>query len=214
MILKNKIPTKILDELTAYYLDSIELPPLNEHNSNMRLKSPWYKGPAKELLTPILEPYLNIEHNLGDNYFCHTGSYLIHSDSFDGEESFNVLIPLKLWNPIATQHYVIFDQYATTNVGIVYEETKRRANCTNSTMLPYPVTKEHVNFITYENMDQDFYDSFLEDSFRPIEMYWGLSGTAYPWVPGDIGLFNSSQFHCTGKMVCDKKLGLSLRFRK
>ena len=57
----------------------------------------------------------------------------------------------------------------------------------------------------------DMYE-ILKYDYRNEEQFYGLTGTAYDYKPGNILVFPSNQLHCTGRMDCDYKIGLSLRF--
>ena len=43
-------------------------------------------------------------------------------------------------------------------------------------------------------------------------MFYGCTGHAVDFTPGDIIIFDSKFIHCTGSMLADYKIGLSLRF--
>lgn len=213
--LKNKIPLDIIDQLIEYYLSSVDLAPLNERGKMVRLTKPWEKGPAKELLSPILESYLNLNTNYGDNYFCHMYPYMPHSD-YDTNDTWQLVIPLKLWNQTSQQNFIVFDQ-AVKHKGIIFCDPGHVHKFKFNEMQVGGVTKEDVDLITYNEIDNEFYDTHLRDdnlSERSKEIFWGMSGNAYPWTPGNIIIFDSRQLHCTANMKCDRKLGLALRFKK
>ena len=44
-------------------------------------------------------------------------------------------------------------------------------------------------------------------------MFKSCSGVALDFTPGNLIMFDSKYIHCTGKMNCKWKVGLSLRFK-
>ena len=66
----------------------------------------------------------------------------------------------------------------------------------------------------YVSIDLQFYKTYLESKSRSRELFWGLSGNVFSWEPGNVIIFDSRHIHCSGKMNCDAKLGLSLRFEQ
>lgn len=205
---KNIISVDIIEELISFFWNNKD-----KHcstNTMLKLNLPW-QG-IKEFLEPVLSNIIDTRNNLGDNYFHHKYSYLPHSD-YHTKESYNVLIPLELENVADDQYFIIFDQL------FLHEG---RTFCGNMEIPEFDYNKtykgkiknEDASKLTNEDINLQFYQTYLQSEKRPLDLFWGLSGNAFKWIPGNVIVFNSRHIHCTGKMNCDAKLGLSLRFEQ
>jgi hypothetical protein len=86
------------------------------------------------------------------------------------------------------------DMYFSTNIGVKGYPRE------------YPITNK-----TGTQIDETFYNQHL--SHYPKHGLSELSGTAYPFEPGSMIIFNNKRIHCTSKMN-GEKLGISLRFKE
>jgi len=167
-------------------------------------------GNSRYIIQEILENTLKrkLEFVTG-NFYKHTTPYLPHTDfkTFEGNY-LNIVIPLSYSGERAS--LIIFDQtweqdsvtwcmhypvhHFTYNIGV--------KGC------PYEYP---VNGLTEMEIDHTFYTQHLSN--YPKQCLFGLSGTAYPFEPGSIIVFDNRHIHCTSKMD-GEKLGISLRFKQ
>lgn len=197
----NIIETELIDKLISYYYshDTYETPGrMNKIYPGLSLK--YIEKTIKDL-------YPKLEYVTG-NFYKHNSSYLPHTDfkSYQNNK-INMVIPLEYTGDLS--HLIIFDQkwqsdsvtwcmnkpvkYFSYNTGV--------KGCPNE----YPVTG-----LTNRNIDDELYSYF--DTLYPKECLFGMSGKAYPLIPGSIIIFDNTSIHATGKMN-GEKLGISLRFK-
>ena len=197
----NVIPPSMIQELVVYY-ESI-----GQYDTEKMNKAD--PGPGKDLVNDTLEDILGKKLDLVQgNFYKHSVPYLPHTDyKTYNPGSINVVIPLSYKNSIS--HLVIFDQiwdqdsvtwcmhypveYFKINIGI------------KGAPYEYPIKNS-----TEKDIDQNFYEKYL--NIYPKETLFGLSGSAYPFEPGSIIVFDNQRIHCTSKMP-GEKLGLTLRFK-
>ena len=167
-------------------------------------------GSSLELFTPIIEQVLgkSLVYKSG-NFYKHSTPYLPHTDYKTYQDNtINVVIPLMYTGSQAS--LIIFDQvweqdsvtwcmqhpvmYFSTNIGVKGYPRE------------YPITNK-----TGTQIDETFYNQHL--SHYPKHGLSELSGTAYPFEPGSMIIFNNKRIHCTSKMN-GEKLGISLRFKE
>lgn len=206
---KNIIPNNILRDLIGFFETNTHL-----HRDTMsmtKISEPWTH--VSELLNPVLSKYIDTAENLGDNFYKHNFPYFPHIDSGGNKNSYNVLIPLKLSKPV-DQKFIIFDQYCTDYEGVTWIgniwkptsefELNKKRKFPHGDPAVIGCTGNPIDFKLYENLKYDY---------RNEELFFGLTGTVYDYTPGDILIFPSNRIHCTGKMDCEWKMGLSLRFK-
>ena len=240
MIIENVIS----DELLGILIDNFESrEDQHKHTMGMeKLEDPWHLKCARfsnyttpevsELLTPILDQYIDTSVNVGDTYFNHLIPHFPHADNNNAFDTINVLIPLQLSSPSAKQYFVVFDQVNTQQGGAtwlgdvedhaadvlaIWEANKdydRPGDFQHNKKRTFPGSDSIVAGCVSEDIDQDVYDTHLKTSSRPRKLFEGLSiDRVYRWSPGDVIFFNSNQLHCSAKMLVKHKLGLSLRFK-
>lgn len=197
----NIIDTRTLQNLIDYY-NSVG----SYDTTTMNKASP---GRAVEILRELLEEHLgkNLEYAQG-NFYRHSNPYLPHTDYKTYQDGkINVVIPLKYIGDLP--YLVIFDQIwdldsitwcmhypvqrFTVNVGV------------KGSPYEYP-----VKGLTDKDIDDTLYQKHL--SHYPKRTLFGLSGTAFPFSPGSIMIFDARRIHCTSRMNCEK-IGLTLRFK-
>jgi len=206
---KNILDVDIIKKLINFFWTNKDL----HHNTNgmSKIDGPW-QGITKKLLEPVLSNILDTRNNLGDNYFYHKYSYLPHVD-YHKKESYNVLIPLELENTMDDQYFIIFDQLFL-HEGRTFCGNLKIPEFSSNKIYKGKIKNEDASKLTNEDINLQFYQTYLQNEKRPLDLFWGLSGTAFKWVPGNVIVFNSRHIHCTGNMNCDAKLGLSLRFKQ
>lgn len=205
---KNVVSSDTLDTLIQFFEINTHL--YKDTMGMLKISSPWQY--VQKILDPLLSQYFDTSSNLGDNFYKHSFPYFPHIDSFGNKNSYNVLIPLKLSQPV-NQKFIIFDQYCTDYSGATWLGNiwKPEGDFEANKKREFPYKDADVVGCTGKPVDPDLYKD-LQYDYRNKEMFFGLTGTAYDYTPGDILIFPSNSIHCTGKMECEWKMGLSLRF--
>jgi hypothetical protein len=206
---KNFLPRSVIDNLYTFFEENKDLHELSNHM--VKIKSPW--SHCKNLLEPYLEKIINTEKNLGDNFYKHKYPYFPHVDAGNNIFSVNVLIPIKTGNS-ELQKFIIFDQYKADFVPATWTGNFNfEADFEYNKMSGFPSKDKTVKNLTNKEIDNVFYEMYLKDDrMRDKELFFGLSGTAYNFLPGNVLVFPSNRIHATGTMMSDWKIGLSLRF--
>ena len=212
-VYKNVFNSGVINSVTEYYNNRFEETHLT--NGMYKIEDPWNIDIVQQNIKPILSKYFNTDlENIGDNIYKHNDPYFPHCDTSIGYPCFNVLIPLQVHNNLE-QKFCIFDQYindftsGATWMGKWYaatpefEHNKKRR---------YPYKDKIVKNITTQDIDEELF-THLETRGRDRLLFKGLSGVAVDFYPGDLIIFDSKHIHCTGKMECEWKMGLSLRFK-
>jgi hypothetical protein len=185
-------------------------------NGMYKIEDPWNLSIVQENIKPVLSNYFNTNlENIGDNIYKHNDPYFPHCDTSIDYPCFNVLIPLKVHNDLE-QKFCIFDQYindfssGATWMGKWYaaasefEHNKKRR---------FPFKDSIVENKTDVDIDEEMFTRCLEARGRDRLLFKNLSGIAVDFTPGSLIIFDSKHIHCTGRMDCDWKMGLSLRFK-
>ena len=205
---KNIISTTIQKDLIDFFWMTKDLHFFT--NDMLKIRKPW-QGITEELLEPILSNIIDTTNNLGDNYYYHKFSYLPHTD-YQEKESYNIVIPLAMENKIGQQCFVVFDQIFLHS-GRTFCGNIEMEEFVSNKLYRGHIKTEDATGLTNKSIPNKFYNKYLNNNY-PEDLFWGLSGNAFEWIPGNIIVFNSRNIHCTGKMNCDAKLGLSLRFEQ
>lgn len=212
-IVENAFDQTIIDTIIEYYDNRFAETHLT--NGMYKIEDPWNLDIVQENIKPVLSNYFNTDlENIGDNIYKHNDPYFPHCDTSVGYPCFNVLIPLKVHNDLE-QKFCIFDQYindfssGATWMGKWYaaapefEHNKKRR---------FPFKDSIVENKTNLEIDEEMFTSCLEARGRDRLLFKNLSGIAVDFTPGSLIIFDSKHIHCTGRMDCDWKMGLSLRF--
>jgi hypothetical protein len=211
MIVKNYenfLSQEIVDELLYFFRNNSQL--YRDTMGMTKIVKPWMY--TEHLLGSLLSKILPIEKNLGDNFYKHDFPYFTHIDSNNNPHSYNVLIPLYIHDN-TEQKFVIFDQYCTDYSGATWlgDIWKPEGDFESNKKRDFPYKDPTVVGCTDKPVDPTLYN-ILKYDYRNEEMFYGLTGTAYDYKPGNVLIFPSNRLHCTGRMLCDYKIGLSLRF--
>lgn len=161
--------------------------------------------------TPIVERLLGrkVQYTNG-NYYHHTDPYLPHTDWIDhADNTINVVIPLKFQNE--QPHLVIFDQIWPANCvcWMMHIEPVIFLGQTYTGIKGWP-SEYQIEGKTGKPIDDDFYENYLKGYQK--HMLKDLSGSAYPFSPGNMIIFDSRRIHATAITEIDK-LGLTLRYK-
>lgn len=168
----------------------------------------------RNLVTDIIEKRLGIcdpYEIVGDNFYKHGNSYFPHCDAVEETAWLNIVIPIKRFDHVAVQKFIVFDQtWAGKNQtwlgsyqlsGDFYSNKKTNQRPCDSELLESP-TGTPLPADIWQHLEQRH---FTNDYFH------SLSGVAYDWEPGNIIVFDSRHIHATGKMQSHSKLGVSIR---
>lgn len=212
-VYENAFDLEIIKGIFNYYT---EYKNIHSTNGIYKIEHPWNIDIIQNTIKPILSQYIDTNlPNIGDNIYKHNYPYYPHVDlSGASYPCINVLIPIKVHNNVE-QKFCIFDQHTTdfstgaTWVGNHYdiikdfEHNKKRKFIHND---------DTIKNKTGYDIDENFYINNIDHIDRDREMFKSLSGVAVDFKPGNLIVFDSKYIHCTGKMTCDWKIGLSLRF--
>ena len=204
----NLLPTKyfesvisldVIDELKKIYYN------VDEYTTSVMKKATGDTPAVYELLSTI--PEIDVDRIHFSNFYNHTTPYLPHTDyRFNVNENF--VIPLETVNG-PNPSLIIFDQWwpmdsntwvFDTNAKFEYNKELRGRPC------DYDI-EEH----THADIDNKLYEDFL--SYYPKKYWKGLTGSAYELKPGNLIEFDTKMIHATGTMDCERKLGLTIRYR-
>jgi|TARA_R110002074_G_scaffold106530_4_gene230068 hypothetical protein len=186
-------------------------------NGMLKIEQPWKLDVVQEYIKPVLSNYFNVNlENIGDNIYKHSSAYFPHVDIANaGYPCFNVLIPILVKDNV-DQKFCIFDQYVNdytsgaTWLGKAYnavkdfEHNKKRRFIFNDSIVENKTNKE---------IDTALWQEHLEGPARDKNMFKQCSVNVVDYAPGNLIIFDSKYIHCTGKMKCEWKMGLSLRFK-
>ena len=200
---ENAISLDIVEQLKDYYYsqsaDSYDTDVMKKIN-NPHLDSVVYN-----LLAEV--PDIDVDRIKVSNFYNHKTPYLPHTD-FRNDVNENFVIPVETVNG-QDASLVIFDQWwpLPSNTWVFH---------TNATFEYNKELKGRPCDYDVENMiDGDIDDNlYNEHLYYFPKKYWkGLSGKAYKLKPGNLLEFDSKMIHATSAMNCERKLGLTLRYR-
>ena len=155
----------------------------------------------------IKEPY----ELIGDNFYEHSFSYFPHCDALQSNSWLNILLPIKLYDQIEEQKFIVFDQkYNAGNATWMGSYELVGDFLSNKKINARICDTESVMHQTGIDINDDLYNN-IENKYLSKDYLFGMSGDSFSWTPGDVIVFNSKFIHTTGKMRCNKKLGLSIR---
>ena len=77
-----------------------------------------------------------------------------------------------------------------------------------------PLKGRPYDFDIHDKTEEDIPDSIYKYLNHQPKKYWfGLSGSAYEFKVGSFIQFDSKKIHATSKLLCESKLGLTIRYR-
>ena len=167
-----------------------------------------------ELLHDIIQNRIGIKEPyelIGDNFYEHSFSYFPHCDALQSNSWLNILLPIKLYNQIEEQKFIVFDQkYNAGNATWMGSYELVGDFLSNKKVNTRICDTDSVMHQTGIDINDDLYNN-IENKYLSKDYLFGMSGNSFNWIPGDVIVFNSKFIHTTGKMRCNKKLGLSIR---
>lgn len=166
-----------------------------------------------ELLHDIIQNRVGIKEPyelIGDNFYEHSFSYFPHCDALQTNSWLNILLPIKLYDQIEEQKFIVFDQKYIAGVATWMGSFNLEGNfLSNKKMLTRICDTPGVINQSGKDIDDIFDD--IDSKYLSRDYLFSMSGDSFSWTPGNIIVFDSKFIHTTGKMNCNKKLGLSLR---
>jgi hypothetical protein len=216
-VFENVIPLEVCDYIKHFFETRVDLHVYKDNNPNViKINQPW--NHLKSILEPILSNHIEITEANGGNIYKHSNVYTTHVDSFENYQMINVLLPVYLPDNITTQHFVVFDQWVNNGFGQTWYGD--RVDIKNNGDFDYskkianiPFNDDRVHDKTTKDIDDTFYQNYLEYPSHKKEYFKGLSGKAYSFLPGNLIFFNSNQLHTTGKLTVPWKLGVHISFK-
>ena len=205
------VPIEIRKEILNFFYKNQDL--VDNSNYMEKINNPWKFEVVRQLESILNELNIDTSHNIGDNIYKHSYAYFPHTDTDRNHDTINVLIPLLIEGD-SYQPFVVFDQWCSDKQARTWminddTDTEFHKNKTIKTSINNDST---VHNCTNEEIDDDFYHTYLKNNFRPKELFFGLTGVALNYKPGNLLIFNSKYIHATGKMLAKYKIGLSLKF--
>lgn len=175
---------------------------------------PLAEEPFKNFVTDLIERRLAISEPyviVGDNFYKHGTSYFPHCDAIEDSAWLNIVLPIERYNVRGDQKFVVFDQtWSGKNITWLGEFKLDGDFYSNKKTNDRPCDGEFFQAGTDKELPEDIWQH-LEQRFFKRDYFWGMSGVAYPWAPGNVLVFDSNHIHATGKMQSEQKLGVSIR---
>lgn len=155
----------------------------------------------------IKEPY----ELIGDNFYEHSFSYFPHCDALQSNSWLNIVIPIKLFDKISDQKFIVFDQkYNAGNATWMGSYDLKSDFLSNKKITTRISDTNNVVNQTGKDINDSLYND-INKTYLSKDYLFSMSGDSFSWNPGDIIVFDSRFIHTTGTMNCSKKLGLSVR---
>tara|TARA_B110000211_G_C13915418_1_gene480268 strand:- start:95 stop:784 length:690 start_codon:yes stop_codon:yes gene_type:complete len=213
---ENSIPLDVCKEIKEFFDSHPELQIHKPNNPDViKINSPW--SHLHEILDPIFSKYFKTNKGQGGNIYKHTNLYSLHVDSDEPWQMINVNIPIHLEVEEPSQQLIVFDQWTDNGFGQTWygarKDIKKHGDFDrNHKIAMTPWEDERVYDCVDKPIDEDFYSKYLEFNNHTPELFYGLTGTAYDFVPGNMVVFNSNNIHSTGKLIGPWKMGLLIQF--
>ena len=213
---ENSIPLDVCKYIKKFFDDN---PDLQIHKTNnpdvVKINKPWKH--LHEVLDPILSKYFKTNKGQGGNIYKHKNLYSLHVDSDEPWQLMNVNIPIHLEVDNPKQKLIIFDQYTENGFGQTWygkrKDIKKNGNFDFNKKVPLtPYEDDKVYDCIDQPIDTKFYSDYLDFANHTPELFYGLTGTAYDFTPGNMIVFNSNNIHSTGKLIGPWKMGLLIQF--
>jgi len=166
-------------------------------------------GSSEETLTNICQEVLDKSLKFcSGNFYKHSAPYLPHTDyRLDQDNELNVVIPLEYRGTLP--FLVVFDQQWNKD-SVTWCMHKDLIHFEiNTGIKGCPADYADVKGLTGNHASNEL-TKYLKH--YPRDMLFGLSGTAFPFVPSSIIAFDNRHIHATSSFV-GEKLGISLRFK-
>ena len=197
----NAVSDEILDTLIDHYVTagSYDTASMNKLPANL----------LAHLITPIIEVIVDRELTYaGGNFYKHVVPYLPHTDYQPRDNNIlNVVIPMQYTESLP--NLIVFDQTWEQSPVTWSMHHKVQSFTVNIGVKGCPYEYSSIKNLTGKEIDHTLLQYL---NHYPKQCLFGLSGSAYPFVPGSVILFDNRKIHCTSSFT-GTKLGLSLRYR-
>lgn len=213
---ENSIPLDVCKYIKDFFDSHPELQVHKPNNPDViKINSPW--SHLHEILNPILSKYFKTNKGQGGNIYKHTNLYSLHVDSDEPWQLMNVTIPIHLEKAEPKQQLIVFDQWTDNGFGQTWygerKDIKKHGDFDRNHKIPMtPWQDERVYDCVDAPIDEKFYNKYLDFANHTPELFYGLTGTAYDFTPGNMVVFNSNNIHSTGKLIGPWKMGLLIQF--
>ena len=213
---ENSIPLDVCKYIKKFFDDNPDLQIDKSNNPDVvKINKPWKH--LHEVLDPILSKYFKTNKGQGGNIYKHKNLYSLHVDSDEPWQLMNVNIPIHLEVDNPKQKLIIFDQYTENGFGQTWygkrKDIKKNGNFDFNKKVPLtPYEDDKVYDCIDQPIDTKFYSDYLDFANHTPELFYGLTGTAYDFTPGNMIVFNSNNIHSTGKLIGPWKMGLLIQF--
>lgn len=197
----NAVSDEILDTLVDHYVTA------GSYDTESMNKLP--ANSVEHLVTPIIAAIANRELTyVGGNFYKHTVPYLPHTDyQPQDNNTLNVVIPMQYTESLP--NLIVFDQTWEQSPVTWSMHHKVQSFTVNIGVKGCPYEYNSIKNLTGKEIDHTLFKYLTH---YPKLCLFGLSGSAYPFVPGSVILFDNRKIHCTSSFT-GIKLGLSLRYR-
>lgn len=196
----NAVSDEILATLINHYVTegSYETALMNKSSATL----------VEHLMTPIIAAIADKELTyVGGNFYKHAVPYLPHTDYQPRDDNtLNVVIPLQYTESLP--NLIVFDQIWEQSPVTWSMHHKVQSFKVNIGVKGCPYEYSSVKNLTGKEIDNTLFQYLTH---FPKQCLFGLSGSAYPFVPGSVILFDNKKIHCTSSFI-GVKLGLSLRY--
>ncbi len=144
---------------------------------------------------------------VGGNYYKHDHPYLPHTDHRkEWENTINVVVPIHTTDPNAS--LVVFDQqYHEDSVTWCFDHLIEFK--VNTGIIGRPCDYNQVTNLSNQPISEDLYEKL---KWADRDKWFGLTGQALDFKPGNLLIFDNKNIHATG-VLNGTKLGLSLRYK-
>lgn len=159
---------------------------------------------AKQILKQ--EKNIDVDRITVCHFYKHSHPYYPHTD-FHTDEKENIVIPLEVINGL-NPYLIIFNQW--------FNGDGRTWTFRENLDFKYnkPLKGRPYDFDIHDKTEEDIPDSIYKYLNHQPKKYWfGLSGSAYEFKVGSFIQFDSKKIHATSKLLCESKLGLTIRYR-
>jgi hypothetical protein len=183
------------------------------------IKNPVNKTEMKDLF--IIEDQEGIKNIISEiidtnsyyygNIFSHKDPFTIHSDVCDKKKTI-MLIPVEAH---VTQKFIVFDQTInqTTPVSWIHDVFNNKTDQElkemyyDNSLKSRPYEHENVRNLSNMPISNDLYQHLPYTK----DLYFGLTGHSWNYIPGTALLFDANRIHATGIMN-SPKIGCTIQF--
>lgn len=208
-IIENFLDQKLQEYLLGIFNRERHYNTQSMEKASMPLQDLEFVGCINEIIRSITgtQNYVIV----GDNFYRHAISYFPHCDAIEDSAWMNIVVPLSLEDSRAQQKFIVFDQTWTGQNATWTGNLKLEGDFSSNKKISLrPCDSNFLQQRTKYDLPMDIWQH-IDNKYFNRDYFYGLSGTAYNWTPGNIIMFDSRHIHATGQMQCKFKTGLSIR---